>query len=72
MTLGEIEIQHMRIEIGENSKQEPHVTVSATTVTGDRFVKKENPNDQEEVTSSQPLVDFVTDIYKQTKAKLEE
>jgi hypothetical protein len=72
MTLGEIEIQHMRIEIKENSKQEPNVTVSATTVTGDKFQLKENPDDQEEVTKQEPLVEFVTRTYNETKAKLAE
>ena len=72
MTLGEIEIQHSRIAIKENSKQEPQVEVSATSVTGDKFQLKEDPEDLERVTSQEPLEDWVIRTYFSVKKKLKE
>ena len=52
-------MQHCRIKISENAKHEHQVEVSATSITGDKFVLKEDRTDMERITESTPLEQFV-------------
>ena len=55
----EPDVQHCRIKISENAKHEHQVEVSATSITGDKFVLREDRTDMERVTESTPLDQFV-------------
>ena len=59
MSTLEPNVQHLRIKVTENAKHEKQVEVSATSVTGDKFILKEDRTDMEKITESTPLEQFV-------------
>ena len=70
-TITDMDIQHLRIKVSENAKHENQVEVSATSVTGDKFILKEDRTDMEKVTFETPLEKMVVDKFYATHKLLE-
>ena len=69
-TIGEPNVQHLRIKVTENAKHEKQVEVSATSVTGDKFILKEDRTDVERITFETPLEKLVVSKFFATHAEL--
>ena len=68
----EVDVQHLRIKVSENAKHEYQVEVSATSVTGDKFVLKEDRTDIEKITYETPLEKLVVEKFRATWKELDE
>ena len=69
-TIGEPNVQHLRIKVTENAKHERQVEVSATAVTGEMFVLNEDRTDVAKTTSETPLAQLVAMKFFETHAEL--
>ena len=69
--LTDLDIQHLRIKVSENAKHEVQVEVSATSVTGDKFILKEDRTDIEKITFETQLEKMVVDKFYATHKLLE-
>ena len=70
MSTLEPNVQHLRIKVTENAKHEKQVEVSATSVTGDKFILKEDRTDVAKTTSETPLAQLVAMKFFETHAEL--
>ena len=68
----EPDVQHCRIKISENAKHEKQVEVSATSITGDKFVLREDRTDDARITEETPLEQFVVAKFYAVHKLLEE
>tara|TARA_R110002020_G_scaffold64430_5_gene170982 strand:- start:1475 stop:1714 length:240 start_codon:yes stop_codon:yes gene_type:complete len=71
-TITDMDIQHLRIKVSENAKHEVQVEVSATSVTGDKFILKEDRTDIEKITFETQLEKMVVDKFYATHKLLKE
>ena len=71
-SITDMEIQHLRIKVSENAKHEYQVEVSATSVTGDKFILKEDKTDIEKVTYETLLEKLVVEKFRATHKELDE